>query len=82
MLHAAEQVFEYCESDLEQLIKDHRTLLSAGDVKAYMRMVVQALSACHANWVLHRDIKPNNFLITSSGQSFPASDSFTLCQPV
>ena len=61
------QVFEYCESDLEQLIKDHRTLLSAGDVKAYMRMVLSSLRACHQAWVLHRDIKPNNFLITSSG---------------
>ncbi|KAK9795936.1 hypothetical protein WJX73_008230 [Symbiochloris irregularis] len=61
-------VFDYCESDLEQLIKDHRTLLSAADVKAYIRMILQALEACHAAWVLHRDIKPNNFLITTSGE--------------
>ena len=60
-------MFEYCESDLEHLIKDHRTLLSAGDIKAYMRMILLALRDCHASWVLHRDVKPNNFLITSTG---------------
>ena len=64
-LHA--QVFEYCESDLEHLIKDSRTILSAGDIKAYMRMILQALQTCHSHWVLHRDIKPNNFLITGTG---------------
>ena len=61
------QVFEYCESDLERLIKDRRTLLSQGDVKAYMHMVLTALQFCHQNWVLHRDVKPNNFLVTRAG---------------
>ena len=60
-------MFEYCESDLEQLIKDRRTLLSAADIKAYMHMILAALHFCHRNWVLHRDIKPNNFLITKQG---------------
>ena len=62
------QVFEYCESDLEVLIKDRRTLLSAADIKAYMQMILAALAFCHRNWVLHRDIKPNNFLITKDGE--------------
>lgn len=72
LAHVCLQVFEYCESDLEQLIRDHRTLLSSGDVKAYMRMILQGLSGCHAAWILHRDIKPNNFLITASGNAWTA----------
>lgn len=31
-------VMEFCESDLEHVIKDRSRLLSAGDVKAYMQV--------------------------------------------
>ena len=55
------------ESDLEMVIKNRATVLSAADVKAYMRMLLQGLQACHAGWILHRDVKPNNFLISSTG---------------
>ena len=61
------QVFEYMESDLEALIKDRALILSEADVKSYMAMLLRALDVCHRHWVLHRDIKPNNFLIAASG---------------
>lgn len=32
---------EYCESDLEHVIRDRSRLLSAGDIKAYMQAGVQ-----------------------------------------
>lgn len=35
--HRHRQVMEYCESDLEHVIKDRARLLSAGDIKAYMQ---------------------------------------------
>jgi hypothetical protein len=31
-------VMEFCESDLEHVIKDRSRLLSAGDIKAYMQV--------------------------------------------
>ena len=62
------QVFEYCETDLELVIKDRSLIFSAADVKAYLQMVLQGLAFCHDNWVLHRDIKPNNFLIAPTGE--------------
>lgn len=61
-------VFEFMESDLEQLIRDRSVVLSGADVKAYQRMVLQALAHCHARWVLHRDVKPNNFLVAPGGE--------------
>jgi cyclin-dependent kinase 7 len=60
-------VFEYMESDLEIMIKDRSMVLSAADVKAYMVSVLQALAHCHERWVVHRDIKPNNFLVAADG---------------
>jgi serine/threonine protein kinase len=60
-------VFEFMETDLEAVIKDRRLHLGPGDIKAYMAQVLSAIECCHANWVLHRDMKPNNLLIAADG---------------
>lgn len=49
------------------MIKDKSIVLSISDVKAYMRMLLEALNFCHKRWVLHRDVKPNNMLISQEG---------------
>jgi serine/threonine protein kinase len=61
------QVFEFAETDLEAVIKDRSLILSAADVKSYMQMLLRGLAFCHKRWVLHRDVKPNNFLISTTG---------------
>ncbi|KAL3158807.1 hypothetical protein ABBQ32_011533 [Trebouxia sp. C0010 RCD-2024] len=61
-------VFEFMQTDLEIIIKDKSLTLSAADVKSYIQMVLQGLDFCHKRWVLHRDIKPNNFLISAQGE--------------
>lgn len=60
-------VFEYMDTDLENIIKDRSLVLSAADIKAYMLGMLSALKFCHERWVVHRDIKPNNFLISRDG---------------
>ena len=60
-------VFEFMDTDLEAVIKDRRLHLGPGDVKAYLAQVLAAIECCHANWVLHRDMKPNNLLIAADG---------------
>ncbi|EIE18761.1 Pkinase-domain-containing protein [Coccomyxa subellipsoidea C-169] len=61
-------VYEFLDSDLECLIRDRATIISAADVKSYMQMLLKGLVSCHKHWILHRDIKPNNFLISMSGE--------------
>jgi cyclin-dependent kinase 7 len=62
-------VIEYFPNgNLEQLIKDRSVAYGAADVKAWMGMLGRAIYYCHSNFVLHRDIKPNNLLIAADGE--------------
>jgi cyclin-dependent kinase 7 len=55
--------------DLEMLIKDvEGVIYGAADIKAWMGMLSRAVWFCHENFVLHRDIKPNNLLIAADGE--------------
>ncbi|KAI4211424.1 MAG: hypothetical protein LQ351_005850 [Letrouitia transgressa] len=63
-------VLEYLpRGDLEMLIKDSEGIrYGAAEVKAWMSMLARAVWFCHENFVLHRDIKPNNLLIAADGE--------------
>ncbi|KAJ5232402.1 hypothetical protein N7468_005358 [Penicillium chermesinum] len=54
--------------DLEMLIKDSDIQYGLADIKAWMGMLARGVWFCHENFVLHRDIKPNNLLIASDGE--------------
>lgn len=61
-------VFEFASGgDLEMIIKDSSIDLSIADVKSYLKMSLEAIAFCHQNWILHRDVKPNNLLVHESG---------------
>lgn len=63
-------VLEYLPlGDLEELIKDIDNIhYSLADMKAWMGMMCRGVWFCHENFVLHRDIKPNNMLIAADGE--------------
>lgn len=55
--------------DLEMLIRDSEGIrYGTAEVKAWMGMLGRAVWFCHENFVLHRDIKPNNLLIAADGE--------------
>ncbi|XP_003745813.2 cyclin-dependent kinase 7 [Galendromus occidentalis] len=60
-------VFDYMITDLETLIKDTRVILYPAHVKCYTLQCLKGLEYLHLNWVLHRDLKPNNLLIDENG---------------
>jgi cyclin-dependent kinase len=58
-------VFEYMERDLKMHME--RVNLSAPMVKSFMMQLLKGLEFCHANRVMHRDLKPHNILIDANG---------------
>lgn len=53
-------VFDFMDTDLENIIKDSKIMLTPANIKAYMIMTLQGLEYLHLNFILHRDLKPNN----------------------
>lgn len=61
-------VFEYVDGkNLFDIIKDYGAL-PPDQVADILQQTLQTLQAAHSQGILHRDIKPNNIMITTSGQ--------------
>ncbi|KLO14462.1 kinase-like protein [Schizopora paradoxa] len=61
-------VFESMEGNLYQLIKSRKGRpLAGGLVSSIFRQVVAGLHHIHANGYFHRDMKPENLLVTTTG---------------
>ncbi|CCG80955.1 Serine/threonine-protein kinase crk1 [Taphrina deformans PYCC 5710] len=60
-------ILEFLSADLEHLIKDRSIVFSTGNVKSWVLMMLRGLHYLHTRFVLHRDLKPNNLLLSSAG---------------
>ncbi|XP_028397423.1 cyclin-dependent-like kinase 5 [Dendronephthya gigantea] len=61
-------VFEYCDQDLKKYFDSCQGEVDANIVKSFMYQLLRGLAFCHANNVLHRDLKPQNLLINKDGE--------------
>ena len=53
-------VFEFLPTNLSDIIENADHYLSTQQFKAFSWMLMDALSYCHANRIIHRDIKPQS----------------------
>lgn len=57
-------VFEYLDMDLKKYLDRENGNLDAATIQRFMHHLIKAVGHCHERKVLHRDIKPQNLLIS------------------
>ena len=60
-------VMSYCEQDLASLLDNMQKPFSESQVKCIMLQVFRGLRYLHGNFIVHRDLKVSNLLLTDEG---------------
>lgn len=60
-------VFEHIEQDLDTYIKKNRRGFTTIEIRNLSREILSAVDFLHLNRVVHRDLKPQNLLVTHDG---------------
>lgn len=58
---------EYCEQDLASLLDNMTSPFSESQVKCLMLQVLRGLKYLHSCYIVHRDLKVSNLLLTDKG---------------
>ena len=58
---------ELAETDLWQLLIMKEIPLSVEHIKCIMLQILNGLKVLHSHWIIHRDLTPNNILISKNG---------------
>eukprot|EP00884_Botryococcus_braunii_P007346 jgi/Botrbrau1/16612/Bobra.0068s0039.1 len=60
-------VFEFCEHDLGRLLDSLPNPFTISEVKCLLKQLLEGVAFLHSRWVMHRDIKLSNLLLTRGG---------------
>ena len=62
-------VMEYVDTDLKTLLLQRKSAsFSIKEIKLMMKQILEAAYEMHSNWIIHRDLKATNLLVTSNGE--------------
>lgn len=60
-------IFEFVDRDLKKFMESQVDMLDPATVKSYLYQIIVGLEYCHARGIMHRDLKPQNLLVSKSG---------------
>ncbi|PKI82399.1 cyclin-dependent kinase [Malassezia vespertilionis] len=60
-------VMEFVEHDMKTLLGSMRTPFLQSEIKALMQQILAAVAYMHDRWIVHRDLKTSNLLMTNRG---------------
>ena len=60
-------VMEYCVNDLAALIDNMSSPYTAGEIKCLLYQLLRGIEYLHMHFIIHRDLKLSNLLITKDG---------------
>jgi len=61
-------VFPFLQNDLKKHLDANKRRLSLDTIKSYIHQLLLGLEHCHRNRILHRDLKPQNILVSKDGE--------------
>lgn len=60
-------VMDYVEHDMKSLMESMKQPFLVGEVKTLLRQLLAGVHHLHDNWILHRDLKTSNLLLSHKG---------------